>query len=118
MTHLALCAVLLLASSGSAQAPEPIRTLPGLGSCGDWYAERRNQGRIRWETDATWVQGFVSGHNWYAEPPDKTDIMVEPNDIAIWVDTYCQKNPTKVLAEAAAALIEAHGGRNLNRIRR
>ncbi len=102
----------------SAQGPReadpdiPLILMPALATCGDWYAERRGEGKYRWETEVSWFQGFVAGHNFFVERPANKMIAAEPNDVALWLDTYCVKSPTDTLSAAAAGFIAAHGGRS------
>jgi len=120
MNRTALIATLLWASSSVAQtlspaappAPDQGALLPALASCGDWYAERRGEAKYQWQSDVFWFQGFVSAHNLYVRLPANAMITAEPNDVALWLDTYCQKNPTNNLAQGAMEYIAVHGGRS------
>ena len=118
MIRTILIASLLLTCTAIAQtprsvaAPEPLVMLPGSASCGEWYAARQGRGQYPWESLVNWFDGFIAGHNLYAQRPTNTMITAEPNDVILWLDTYCQKNPTNSLAQAAAAYIAAHGGRD------
>jgi hypothetical protein len=107
---LVLLLVLCIRDSAS-QAPSDAGVrIPGMASCGDWYSARRGEGKYSWQADISWFQGFISAHNLYARNPTNRQILAEPNDVALWVDTYCQKNPTQTVVHAASAYAVAHGG--------
>lgn len=113
MIRYVLISALFISGASFAQAPPSVLVaIPAQTSCGDWHAERRGEGMYRWQTDVSWFQGFVAGHNVYTSPPENRQILAEPNDVALWLDTYCQKPPTEYLVHAAAAYIEARGGTN------
>jgi hypothetical protein len=111
MTRTILIATLLWTCAAIAQTPGPIAG-PGTASCGDWHAARQGQGPYRWESDVAWFRGFIAAHNVYAQPPANKLITAEPNDVVLWVDTYCQTHPTNNLMQAATAYAAAHGGRD------
>lgn len=119
MIRYVLVSALLISGASEAQSPKNVQPpdtgyvwFAGGASCGDWYAARRGEGKYSWEGDVSWFRGFISGHNAYATPPETRAIMAEPNDVALWLDTYCAKNPTMLVANGAVAYIEAHGGSN------
>ena len=105
-----LIAALLVSCASEAQTP--MIMFPADASCGDWFAERRGQGQYRWESEVSWFQGFVAGHNAYAKSPETRAILADPFDVELWLDTYCQKNPTRHVVHGAIAYIEAQGGSN------
>jgi hypothetical protein len=116
MVRSILMATLLVTGASVAQSPEaprgPVFMVPADASCADWLAERRGQGKYRWESDVSWFQGFVAGHNVYAKPPDSRQILADPYDVELWLDTYCQKDPTRHLVHGAVEYIATHGGSN------
>lgn len=107
-----------IASAQGANKDERGALLPGSASCGDWSAARRGEGPYSWHGDVTWFRGFVAGHNVYAQRPVNSMIDAEPNDVALWLDSYCQKNPTDSLMHAAVGYVAARGGRRPEWIRK
>ena len=110
MIRLTLIAALMIA--GVSEAQRPMIMFPADASCADWHAERRGQGQYPWQSEVSWFQGFVSGHNAYAKSPETRAILADPFDVELWLDTYCQKNPSQHLVHGAIEYIEAHGGSN------
>src|SRR5271156_4246914 len=85
------------------------RAIDGRFTCGDWYATRQGRGEYILEIQTSWFQGFITSHNIYGGPPEPTMITAPKNDVILWVDTYCQKNPTHDLMQAAVAYVTAKG---------
>lgn len=82
----------------------------GAASCGTWTGDRqRNEARS--QLNQAWVLGYVTAYNLYK--PDQQG-MVKPMDsraMMLWIDNYCDANPTQDISDAAKALIEELTGR-------
>ena len=112
MKKVAIPALLLLSVTASAQLPTPGNYvwLPGLSTCAEWHAARRGEGQYRWELTVAWMQGYISAANSYARPPANTQVKAQPEEIALWLDSYCLRHPTFDVAQAAIALVVSQGG--------
>ena len=109
-----LSLALLLCATASAQTPTPGNYvwLPGLATCAEWHAERRGEGQYVWQGTVSWVQGYISAANPYSRPPANMEVKAQPDEIALWLDSYCLSHPTFNVAQAAIALIVSQGGTN------
>ena len=103
---------LLVSGAASAQTPTPGNYvwLPGLSTCAEWHAERRGEGQYSWQGTVSWVQGYISAANSYARPPANTMVKAQPEEIALWLDSYCLNHPTFNVAQGAIALVVSQGG--------
>ena len=78
----------------------------GAGSCGEWVEDRK---RGSYWGQLHWVMGFISSYNFFVYKgslPNGVFGNADSNAIAVWLDTYCQKNPLNTPAHGAVALIE------------
>ena len=74
----------------------------GSTDCGQWV-------NIKRPTDRSWVLGYISGMNtmfamsrhFTANPLSS---VKSADQIIVWMDNYCQKNPLKTVAEGASDL--------------
>ena len=75
----------------------------GATTCERWTMARR-AGRVPVAAQS-WIQGFVSSHNHYAEGPNDLGKGMTPDALRSWVDDYCSGHPDHLLAAAAEALV-------------
>ena len=70
----------------------------GVPDCGEWLSKTR-------EPDRAWLLGYISGlsttNRLGGDPLAKVN---SAQQIFVWVDNYCQKNPLKDVADGAQAL--------------
>jgi hypothetical protein len=98
-----VAAFLILTSAEALAAPRMI----GLGNqtCATWTAQPPVEGvGLLYQQ---WVLGFLSGVS-YADPPNDPLSNIDPGDITLWLNKYCQDNSTVRLVDAAIAFIRAH----------
>ena len=107
-----LAAALLWSCASIADTTRPPAAVAGLYTCGDWYAARQGRGEYSLEIQVSWFGGFITAHNIYGNPPEPTMIAAPENDVILWLDTYCHKNPANNLVQAATAYVVAKGGRD------
>jgi hypothetical protein len=74
----------------------------GATTCERWTAARARGVPLAAQS---WIQGFVSSHNHYAEGPNDLGKGMSPDDLRSWVDNYCSGHPDHLLAAAAEALV-------------
>jgi hypothetical protein len=71
----------------------------GMFDCGQWVAKSNLNSR-------TWLAGYVSGLNSALATP-KNDPLNKINSIEqiyLWMDNFCQKNPLKTVQDGGNAL--------------
>jgi hypothetical protein len=56
------------------------------------------------------IQGFITAQNFYIARTGGGRISSEPAEIALWLDSFCIKNPLMHVFSGAVALVEAKGG--------
>lgn len=83
----------------------------GTLTCGAWAEARHSHNEAQTDLIHQWVTGWVASYNFYA-PLSKSPTVETPHfdTISLWLDTYCQKNPTQKVAFATIALIDELGG--------
>jgi len=82
----------------------------GGASCGTWTSDRqRNEARS--QINQAWVLGFLAGYTIYKPPQDSMPKPTDARAVMLWVDNYCDANPTMDISDAAKALIEDLTGR-------
>ena len=89
-----VAAFLILTSAEALAAPRMI----GLGNqtCATWTAHPPVEG--------VWFPSGVS----YADPHNDPLSNIDPGDITLWLNKYCQDNSTVRLVDAAIAFVRAH----------
>jgi hypothetical protein len=82
----------------------------GGASCGTWTADRqRNESKS--QLNQAWVLGYVSGYNVHKSSDDGMTKPMDTRSMMLWIDNWCDANPTRDIADAAKALIEELTGR-------
>src|SRR5262249_33017026 len=76
---------------------------PGANTCEQWATARRE--RSVPSADQSWIQGFVSSHNHYADGPNDLGKGITPDALRSWVDSYCTQHPHDLLVRAAETLV-------------
>ncbi len=73
----------------------------GVSDCGQWVANSKSNFAIR-----TWLVGFMSGLNAgiATSTNDPLDKINSAEQIFLWMDNFCQKNPLKTVADGGNAL--------------
>jgi hypothetical protein len=56
----------------------------------------------------SWVMGFLSGIGFERSPEVEPLHGIDADGVWAWIDNYCQANPLKDIAVAAAAFRFAH----------
>ena len=74
----------------------------GVRDCGQWLSAKT-------EARKAWVVGYMTGLNamhWLnkSKPPDPLGKINSVEQIYIWMDNYCQKNPLKETSDGGIAL--------------
>lgn len=78
----------------------------GAKTCGAWTDAQRTD-KVKSETYRTWIYGFLTGAAYGREGLDLArDVKVEPEDLARWVDAYCEANPLMTVERAGVALLD------------
>ena len=77
-------------------------TIFGRPDCGVWLSTQR-------ETDKAWLLGYVSGISMsemgrLSGQSDPLGKIRSAEQIYIWMNNYCQKNPLKTVGEGAFSL--------------
>ena len=82
----------------------------GDPDCGEWIAAQRQNSRYN-----AWLVGYMSGLNFMydnlrhydkKEPmPNYLGSVSSAQQIFLWVDNYCQKNPLRTVGEAGVELM-------------
>jgi len=73
-------------------------------SCGTWITDRRQQAAA---AEEFWVDGYISSteDSLGAEVNKDVSINTDGNGIYVWIDNFCQVNPTIDLWSATKAFI-------------
>jgi hypothetical protein len=74
----------------------------GVNSCGQW-TKARVEGGV--PVDESWIEGFISSHNHYADGPNDLGRNMKLDALRSWVDNYCSQHPGDLLVSAAEALV-------------
>ena len=79
------------------------QTVIGVRDCGQWVKESKSNISLK-----TWLIGFMSGlsemHKFNRNKDDPLSKINSNEQIYLWVDNYCQKNPLEEIDSAGAAL--------------
>ena len=77
--------------------PAQASTTWGASDCGEWVSESKSNISMR-----TWLLGFMTGLGAMHELSGKTDNPLSKinsvQQIFLWMDNYCQKNPLKTVS--------------------
>jgi hypothetical protein len=94
-----LALVLVLIASATADSA----IIRGVPSCGYWIQDREPGGRSSY-FNAMWLVGYLSGAAVHSEK----DILrsTDSESIAVWMDRYCNANPSKSVADGGEALFD------------
>jgi hypothetical protein len=105
-----LVAAALTSGAGLAQ-PGDVVMIAGEGNntCARW-AQFRLTNSDTSVVIVMWVQGFVTGQNYFATEKKYKVIPAESEDIKLWLDTFCRLNPLGYIVQGALAFIEIKGG--------
>lgn len=95
-----LCAILLSMYAINCIALTQITV--GKTDCGSWIKDKQNQ-----YFQQTWLVGYVSGLNSANIAGDNIDWLegVSAEQIFVWMDNYCTKNPLDRTLDGVAVLI-------------
>ena len=74
--------------------------------CNSWL-EARGSGDVQAAARTGWVLGYVTGFNLYGSKPEG-DVSDGKNteEMMVWIDNYCKKNPDENVYRASAALVD------------
>ena len=100
--------ILISGSAATAQDGKFVILGNGQDTCGEWALYRRDNSG--WQMDVAFVQGFITAQNFYTARTGGGRISSEPAEIALWLDSFCIKNPLMHVFSGAVALVEAKGG--------
>ena len=104
---LIILAVTLTATCGEAAGYN--RLGAGTASCGTWTAFRREGATsARALGSEQWVLGFLDGITEASGGALDPLGGVNAEQVWDWIDSYCQANPTRSIADAGSAFIAAH----------
>jgi hypothetical protein len=77
------------------------QTIYGQPDCGEWLTNRSSY-------EKGWLLGYMSGlssmHDLNKRPGDPLDKITSPNQIYIWMDNYCRKNPLQKIGNGGVSL--------------
>jgi hypothetical protein len=106
----ALLAFTFLSIAAQAQTGDVVMIAgEGNNTCAKW-AEFRLTNNDTTLLVVMWVQGFVTGQNYFAKEKNFKVIPAESEDIKLWLDTFCRMNPLAYIVQGALAFIEIKGG--------
>ena len=77
-----------------------------ITGCGAW--SESEQVRI---VGIYWIQGYVSGHDFTADPHRQSVRMVLPESVRTSIGKYCTANPDKNILHAAQNFVQELSGR-------
>jgi hypothetical protein len=95
---------------------QPAWKVVGAGNfvCSKWLAARDEKNVPRQYPVIQWVAGWVVSYNYYLTGiPASQKRRVEQPDaeaISVYLDKYCKEHPSRIVAFAAAELVEQLGG--------
>ena len=74
-------------------------TVFGVTDCGRWVSKKR-------DPDKTWLLGYLSGLNavMSSEKNDRLSKLNSAEQIFLWMDNYCAKNPLKSVQDGGNEL--------------
>ena len=79
-------------------------TIFGVIDCGQWLTDTPSEKA----NNRFWLIGFVSGMNVgfdaFNPPADHLNKISSVNQMFVWMDNYCQKNPLNKVSQGADAL--------------
>ena len=107
-----LCLVLIILAftltANCAEAASYNRLGAATASCGAWTAFRREgPTSARALSSEQWVLGFLDGITEASGGGLDPLSGVNAEQVWDWIDSYCQANPTKSIADAGSAFIAA-----------
>jgi hypothetical protein len=78
-----------------------ISTSFGASDCGQWVAKSKSNPAYR-----TWLLGYMSGLNsaLFTSKNDPLDKINSAEQIFLWMDNFCQRNPLKNVQDGGNAL--------------
>jgi hypothetical protein len=76
----------------------------GNDSCGQWTQSRREIG-YRWQGYVSWVQGFLTAINLFADETHDVTRGIDSDGLVSWIDNFCQQHPLENIAFAAQQLL-------------
>lgn len=79
---------------------------PGLATCAQ-ALELAGTGNLQEEQIKSWVAGFVSGYNRYADPTGDLLGRRDPQELIDWATSYCRAHPTTTIAQLSDAMVQA-----------
>lgn len=77
----------------------------GAASCSEWTQYKLQDDPARYGA-LDWVLGYLSAFNNYAYPDGDIAHGYEVDQIAGWIDQYCERNRADTIAGATDALIQ------------
>jgi hypothetical protein len=84
-----------VAWDGRAEAADKSWSPPGLGigdeDCSAWLA-RSEPGKSSREKQESWLFGFLSGYNYFADPKVGLFFHYDEPELPYWIDRECQRN--------------------------
>jgi len=120
MTKLGMIATILslfisTSTSGQSARDDSTWEVQGTGSlsCGKWLSAREAKNEAQVNLFVQWVSGWIVSYNYYLTPGTTKARARTPDleTITAFVDKFCRENPLKVVAFAAAELVEQLGGK-------
>lgn len=98
-----MCFLAVVASSSAVCSP-----IKGAGaiSCGRWVEDRKHN---TFSEELNWVLGFISAYNHYVyQGSAHSGIFgnADSDAVAVWMDSYCQRNPLSTPYKGATELVD------------
>jgi hypothetical protein len=95
-----LALALVMTTPLSAQS----QTVFGMSDCGEWINQANNSRK-------GWLLGYMSGLNTLhdiegLQPESPLNKINSANQIFLWMDNYCKKNPLKTVADGGWVLFK------------
>ena len=112
MSMAALLSVAVLNQTPAAGPARSYRIVgAGAETCANWTAYKRKDDPARYGA-IDWVLGYLSSFNSFVSADGDVSRNLPAEQIAAWIDTYCEDRPRESVANAALALIAALKGAN------
>jgi len=76
-------------------------TVIGRSDCGQWMANSKSNFSLK-----TWLLGYMSGMNYGLSNPQNDPLkkLNSAEQIFLWMDNYCAKNPLKTVGDGSREL--------------